>query len=1486
MSHTIALRRLRLPAGLLLAILALAVGGLFAPSALAAPAPSWEITMKHFNPFGVQASLCKEPSTAAKPCGVYPLIEPPTGKGEDFARESVDQYILTVKNVGAASSSGAVTVGDTLPEGMKVVDGLTKTQATGWKCTTEAGKGGHKLGALKCVTSTALAPGSTYPAITLFVSVGREAGTSEHPVVNAATVKGGGAMPEEASTENETTVVPAVPFGVAKTATRIFNEPTNPLKEGLKPELVSELPCATPESHKEPGAPCFSEAAGHPFAVQTEILMNYTTAVELGPLVVAAAGGGAKEINAELPPGFVGNALSRPQCPVSLLEGGRCPRNTAVGYAQVTLNAAEIVKGELKPFTFEENEVTKGGGPASLIYNLQPPPGTPAAFGFVVGSGVPFVLEARLRSDGDYGVTVGDNAVGQKPVASRITLCANGAHYRGEEGAEPSGSLCFPVSEEAHRPPPFFTLPASCVEASSSFTLHTNPWLDPEVHVSPVAHTSPLEGCESLSFDPSLEFRPGTAAEGGTTMADEPTGVTLGLKVPQPIEVKKSEPTAPPALKDVEMALPKGMSVNPGGADGLQACTKAQFWPSARAEGEEAEGKSPATPTPDEQVEAEKREPAVAAKCPSASKIGTVEVFTPLLSGDPTIQGPPEKREKLGCAQGEWSVTPEAIFYQWLRNGSAIPGATGPHYTVSAADEGTSLQCQVTARNVGGSSVAVSRASRAGVETSPGFTSFEPTHQPPFPSSSIPVPTGTASSGHELSCARANWRHIESPEPEYRWLRGGVEISGATSAKYTLLPEDEGQAIQCQEIGKGEGGEVVADSPAVVATSVVSATPPPLPGAALQGNVFVGQPGCSPCSESDAESGNLLRLFLQVRDPEAGLVVKVHGSTIACTAQKTVPACKNQEQGQLITKFENQPQTPFELLQLKIKGGPRAPLANPQSCGPAVVTSRLVPWSVARPSGHTQEEEEAASKQAKTPSAEYNVEGCSGEAPFNPSFNAGTFGSGATTAAAFTQFSLTFGREDREQNLSGLEVKMPAGLAGVIASVKECGEAEIHAAERDEGECPAASQVGTATAGAGPGPHPFFEAGKVYLTGPYKGVGATSVSPFGLAVVTPAVAGPFNLGNIVVRSTINVNPTTAAVTAVSDPLPQFRDGLQLRIRKVNVEVNRPGFLFNPTNCNTQQVGATFTSTQGKTMQKSSPFGMRGCASLPFAPTLSATVDDQGTKANGIGFHVKLTSAGLGQANIWKVFVTVPKILPARLQPTLQHACLEATFNVNPASCPEQSVIGTGTVHTPVFKNPLSGPAYIVSHGNAAFPDVEFVLQGEGVTVVLDGKTDIKKGITFSRFEASPDAPFTTFETDFPAGPHSIFTANTEIVPDYNLCGQTIALPTEITGQNGKILKQENQVAVEGCKPSVTITGTKLKGKALLVTLKTRVAGKVTIVGSGLKQTTANIAAGTHQVRVPLNKAGLSLRKRHKKTRVQAKLTVEKTVVTSTATARL
>jgi hypothetical protein len=473
---------------------------------------------------------------------------------------------------------------------------------------------------------------------------------------------------------------------------------------------------------------------------------------------------------------------------------------------------------------------------------------------------------------------------------------------------------------------------------------------------------------------------------------------------------------------------------------------------------------------------------------------------------------------------------------------------------------------------------------------------------------------------------------------------------------------------------------------------------------------------------------------------------------------------------------------------------------------------------------------------------------------------------------------VNFSREDREQDFSGVQVQMPLGLVGRIAAVGQCGEAEIHAAEANSGECPASSELGTATTGAGPGPDPFFTTGKVYLTGPYKN------QPFGLAIITRAKAGPFDLGNVVVRSAIHIDEHTSAVTVTSDPLPQFVDGVQLRLRQAHVDVNRPGFLVNPTNCSPSQVAATLTGFQGTSAQVSSPFGMAGCKNLPFHPELTAEASGQGSKANGTAFTVKVKSSA-GQANIGKTFLQLPVALPSRLT-TIQKACLAATFEANPASCPEGSNIGMAIAHTPLLKNPLVGPAYLVSHGNAAFPDVEFVLQGEGITLVLDGKTDIKNGITYSRFETVPDAPVETFETVLPAGPHSALTANVPESEHFSLCNTTLLMPTEITGQNGALIKQTTHIAVTGCPPGVTITSAKVSGNGLLVTFKTAGAGTAWVSGFGLHKAHKQVTAGTHQIRVTFTKLGMRKHRHHQKITVRVKLVVGNQAVAKATSVRL
>lgn len=547
----------------------------------------------------------------------------------------------------------------------------------------------------------------------------------------------------------------------------------------------------------------------------------------------------------------------------------------------------------------------------------------------------------------------------------------------------------------------------------------------------------------------------------------------------------------------------------------------------------------------------------------------------------------------------------------------------------------------------------------------------------------------------------------------------------------------------------------------------------------LVGGVYIAAQNANPF-------GSLFAIYLVAQEPTTKVTVKLAGEVHL-----------NEQTGQITTVFRNTPDVSFENLTLTLFGGSRANLTTPPGCGtPASPTqASFTPWAEeeGKPGVKTPAVEEATGFD-NTNEAEGGP-GCGSSQPFTPSFAAGASN---TQAAAYSPFELTIAKPDADQALTGVSITLPPGMAAMISSITPCPEPAA-----SEGTCATVdpnSEIGKATATVGLGGEPYtVKGGRVFFTGPYDG------APFGLSVTVPAEAGPFHFGEVVTRSTITVNPSTAQVT-INSPLPTMvttseypgGTGVPVQLKQIHVEVNRPDFEFNPTNCTRMEITGTLSGAGGASFPVKYPFQASECASLPFHPKLTATVGGHGSKAGGDGFNVTVTSAGLGQANIAKVFLTIPKILPARLQPTLQHACVAAVFEANPANCPEDSVIGMATIHTPVFKNPLTGPAYVISHAGASFPDVEFVLQGEGVEIILDGKTDIKKGVTYSRFESSPDAPFTTFETSLPAGPHSILAINTEEAADYDLCGKDITMPTEIYAQNGDLLKQTTKLSTTGC----------------------------------------------------------------------------------------
>ena len=528
----------------------------------------------------------------------------------------------------------------------------------------------------------------------------------------------------------------------------------------------------------------------------------------------------------------------------------------------------------------------------------------------------------------------------------------------------------------------------------------------------------------------------------------------------------------------------------------------------------------------------------------------------------------------------------------------------------------------------------------------------------------------------------------------------------------------------------------------------------------LEGAAYLAQQDANPF-------GSLVALYLAVKDPYSGVIVKLAGEV------KPDPVT-----GQLVSTFDNTPQLPFEELSLHFFGGSRAPLGTPALCGSYTTTASIAPWSGNAPV-ESSSEFQITSGPNHTP--------CSDPLPFKPELTTGSLN---IQAGAFTPFTMTMSREDGNQNLDGIQLKMPSGLLGTLSSVKLCGEAEGNA-----GTCGPESLIGHTTVSVGLGGNPYtVNGGEVFITGPYRG------APYGLSIVNPAKAGPFDLGKVIVRAKIEVNPENAALTITSDStgpyaIPQLIDGIPLQIKHINVSVDRPDFTFNPTNCAPQEIGGSLTSSQGAVSVLHVPFQVTNCAVLSFKPIFSVSTSGKTSRAKGASLSVKLTypKAPFGtQANIGKVKVDLPKQLPSRLT-TLQKACPAATFEANPASCSPDSRIGSATATTPVLPVHLEGPAYFVSHGGQKFPELIVALSGEGVTVYLHGETFISpQGITSSTFRTIPDVPIGVFELKLPQGPDSALAANG------NLCTSKLVMPTTFVGANGVSLKQSTPVTATGC----------------------------------------------------------------------------------------
>jgi hypothetical protein len=566
----------------------------------------------------------------------------------------------------------------------------------------------------------------------------------------------------------------------------------------------------------------------------------------------------------------------------------------------------------------------------------------------------------------------------------------------------------------------------------------------------------------------------------------------------------------------------------------------------------------------------------------------------------------------------------------------------------------------------------------------------------------------------------------------------------------------------------------------------------PLVEPKIDGSLYVAKQG------DNAGGDNLLTVYLVAKSAALGVIVK--------QAMKVTP---DPATGRLTSEVDNIPRLPFSHLHLAFRSGPRAPLITPTTCGHYAATADLYPWSNPTVALH---------REATLTVDSGNGGPCASsesQLPNHPTLSAGTL---SPIAGAYSPFVFEVRREDGEQKLQTISATLPEGLLAKLAGVAQCSDAQIARAQSLSGEgqgatelarpsCPASSQVGVVDVAAGVGTQPYHVAGKAYLAGPYKG------APLSLAIITPAVVGPFDLGTIVVRTALHVDESTTQVTAVSDPIPTIVHGLPTVVQSISLNMNRPNFTVNPTSCEPKLVTGSATSTLGDVAPLSQRFQVGACNALAFKPALKLSFSGQTRRTGNPAVKALLTEPKGTNANIARTSVVLPKgMLIAEAH--VNSPCTRVQFNSGPVpgeACPAKSVLGHAKVWTPLLEAPEQGPVYFRSNGGEReLPDLVVVLRGQ-IPVQLVGFIDSvgRKGAEVrrvrTRFQSIPDAPISRFELKLSGGRKGL------LENSQNLCKAKQLSKFQLTGQNAKTYDTEPAVVVDCRKGKKKSNGGGRKG---------------------------------------------------------------------------
>jgi hypothetical protein len=585
-----------------------------------------------------------------------------------------------------------------------------------------------------------------------------------------------------------------------------------------------------------------------------------------------------------------------------------------------------------------------------------------------------------------------------------------------------------------------------------------------------------------------------------------------------------------------------------------------------------------------------------------------------------------------------------------------------------------------------------------------------------------------------------------------------------------LNPSAANGLLTCSDVefGKGTTTPVACPPQSIVGRARIESPPlkdqtNPQPEEVLEGNVYVGKQ-----LSRDPTSGDEYRIFIEVKSDRYGIAPRLIGNVRA-----------DPQTGQLSTTISDAPQVPFTSFDLTFNGGSRAVLTSPPTCGPNRTTTAMTPWS-GNPAAH--------------PGDSFTLAGAPGggncaktmaERPFAPAFVAGP---ASAKAGAFSPVSVRIGRSDGQQELKGTDVVLPPGMTGKLRGIPYCPEEALAAAagrggkeENDGSSCPAASQVGTASVAAGSGPAPYRIGGKVFLSGPYHG------DPLSLAVVTPATAGPFDLGTVVVRVALFVDPETAQIHAVADPIPHVFGGALLSIRTVDLKMDRPDFTLNPTSCEPFATAGVLNGGGGdpanpaafSVVPVNAPFQATGCEALGFKPRLFTKLigGRKKMRRNGHPAFRAVLLARAGDANIKRAALTLPH---SQFLDQNHIGTICTRVQLAASACPARSIYGYARAQTPLLDDEVQGPVYLVASDHE-LPDLLADLHGQ-VNVRLRGVISSANQRLKTVFFPVPDVPVSKFTIDMKGGKKGL------LVNSRNLCIRPNRSFLNFKAQNGKQLK--------------------------------------------------------------------------------------------------